>query len=368
MTFNNTTINSISANSNDLYIELTTDDIDNRPIYITGNFNNWCTQESKYVLEQVGDTTYRYKFSVDFTFPETLQYKFTKGDWNAVEISEEEESTPNRSTNLKSGVQREHVVKWKREWSPYKPNFLPQVVLLSDEFTIPQLETTRKIWALLPHNYDNTTDKYPVIYLQDAQNLFHNNEDLGNWEIDKKLAVMAEHQVGNVIIIAVEHAGDNREQEYSANTTSLGKGKGREYLEFLVETLKPYVDNNFRTKTDVNHTGIGGSSMGALISLFGGLLHPTIFGRLLIFSPALLEDTSYGLLEEVQRETKIYLYVGGQEGEHRVGRTKQLENHLLENKFITGRQNFNLSFNANGEHNETYWSKEFPKAIEWLFF
>jgi predicted alpha/beta superfamily hydrolase len=75
------------------------------------------------------------------------------------------------------------VSRWRRNWLPYKPNYLPQVVLISDEFEIPQLNKTRKIWAL-PHDYDNSSESYPVMYLQDAQNLLTKKQNTET-EIDK---------------------------------------------------------------------------------------------------------------------------------------------------------------------------------------
>ncbi|AWG22465.1 carbohydrate esterase [Flavobacterium faecale] len=373
MKVNNTTIdfqNKKVPNTNSLIIELKTDDIDGRPIYIAGNFNNWSTQDENYKLEQISENTYQFKFNIDHTFPDLLLYKFTKGDWSAVEIGENEEITENRSTSLKSGIQKEYVPKWRRNWLPYKPNFLPQVVLLSDEFEIPQLNTTRKVWALLPHDYDHTTEHYPVLYLQDAQNLFHGNAAYGNWEIDKKLAVMAEYKIGKIIVVAVEHADGDRLTEYSVGKTVLGKGQGKKYIRFLTETLKPYVDQNFRTKKDRKHTGIGGSAMGALISIFSGLRNPEVFGRLMIFSPSLWVAPQLKIDVEVENtdDTKIYLYAGAEERENMVDHVQKFRERLLQSEFVKSKMEINLSINKNGEHNESYWSDEFPKAIEWLFF
>jgi predicted alpha/beta superfamily hydrolase len=90
--------------------------------------------------------------------------------------------------------------------------------LISEEFEIPQLIKTREIWALLPHDYDTSEESYPVLYLQDVQNQFNENAHLGNWEIDKKLAVMSDYGIGK-IIIAIEHAESERLQEYNVGRT-----------------------------------------------------------------------------------------------------------------------------------------------------
>lgn len=352
-----------------LHIILTTDEDDSRPVYISGNFNDWLTQDKNFIMEKVGSGLYHFKFAHDFVLPETVLYKFTKGDWSAVEIDANGERTENRSTKQHTGIQKEHVFRWRRNWLPFKPNFLPQIQLISDEFEIPQLNTTRKVWALLPHDYDYSKESYPVMYLQDAQNLFNENSGYGNWQIDKKLAVMSEYKVGKIIVIAVEHAEEDRLKEYNVGKTILGKGQGKKYIKFLVETLKPYVDSNFRTKKEREFTGIGGSSMGGLISIFSGLRHPDIFGKLMIFSPSLwvvpkMELKTY----ENSEATKIYLYAGGEESETMIEHVETFKNKMLESEFVADKMKINLSINKLGKHNETYWSDEFPKAIEWLFF
>ena len=128
-----------------LHIILTTDEDDSRPVYLSGNFNNWLTQDKAYVMEKIGSGLYHFKFTYDYEYPDTLLYKFTKGDWSEVEIDADGNITSNRSTTNHSGVQKEHVSKWRRNWLPFKPNYLPKIVLISDEFEIPQLNKTRKI-------------------------------------------------------------------------------------------------------------------------------------------------------------------------------------------------------------------------------
>lgn len=352
-----------------LHIILTTDEDDIRPVYISGNFNDWRTQDKDFMMEKVGVGLYHFKFTHDFNYPETLLYKFTKGDWSEVEIGANGERTENRFTIQRTGIQNEHVFRWRKNWLPFKPNFLPQIQLISDEFEIPQLNTTRKIWALLPHDYDASEESYPVMYLQDAQNLFNENAEYGNWEIDKKLAVMSEYKIGKIIVIAVEHAEEDRVKEYNVGKTVLGKGKGKKYIQFLVETLKPYVDSNFRTKKEREFTGIGGSSMGALVSIFSGLRYPGVFGKLMIFSPSLWVDPKLKIKNhEDSEDTKIYLYAGGDESETMIEHVQSFKEKIIKNEFVDDKMKINLSINKLGKHNETYWSDEFPKAIEWLFF
>lgn len=354
-----------------LNILLTTDDDDLRPVYISGNFNNWHTQDPNFVMERVGQGLYHYKFEVDFAYPEELLYKFTKGDWSEVEIDKYGNRTENRSCKQHNGVKKEHVDRWRKNWLPFKPNFLPKVHLISEEFEIPQLNKTRRIWALLPYDYETSTENYPVLYLQDAQNLFNEKAVYGNWEIDKKLAVMSEYKIGKIIIVAIEHAEQDRIKEYNVGNTILGAGQGKKYIRFVTDTLKPFIDKQFRTKPEREHTGIGGSSMGGLVSLFSGMMYPEVYGKLMIFSPSLwvvpkMDFSNVDFFEP--SETRIYLYAGGDESKTMVDHVKKIKRNMFKNETFGEHLKIRLSINELGTHNETYWSDEFPKAIEWLFY
>lgn len=352
-------------------IVLHTAEDDDRQVYLSGNFNNWTTKDFRYKMEKVSDGKYEFDFPDKPEFKGELVYKFTKGDWSEVEIDSDGNRTPNRHWNDSEPLRIEEVAKWRKNWLPYRPSQLPQIRLISEEFEIPQLNKTRKIWTLLPHDYDTSEEHYPVLYLQDAQNLFNEDAEFGNWQIDKKLAVMSDYGIGKVIIIAVEHGADERLKEYNVGKTVLGQGLGKQYIRFITETLKPYVDQNFRTKASREFTGIGGSSMGGLVSIYSGLMYPEVFGKLMIFSPSLWVSPKIklGFLDLLDpQETRMYLYAGGSESASMVGDVKKFHSRLLKRKSLQGKIFMRLSINELGKHNESYWSDEFPKAIEWLFF
>ena len=352
-------------------IILHTEEDDSRPVYLSGNFNNWVTQDFRFKMLKIKEGVYEFAFPSSPEFEGELIYKFTKGDWSEVEIDHHGNRTPNRHWKDDRSTKVEKVAKWRKNWLPYRPSQLPQIHLISEEFEIPQLNKTRKIWALLPHDYDTSTDHYPVLYLQDAQNLFNENAEFGNWQIDKKLAVMSDYGIGKVIIIAVEHGEKERLVEYNVGKTVLGKGQGKEYIRFITDTLKPFVDRTFRTKTEREFTGIGGSSMGGLVSIFSGLMYPEVFGKLMIFSPSLwvIPKIKLGFLDIFEpMDTRIYLYAGGDESETMVDHVTKFRKRLLKRESLQGKMKVRLSINEHGKHNESYWSDEFPKAIEWLFF
>lgn len=352
-------------------IILQTIEDDDRPVYLAGNFNNWATQDYRFLMKKITQGKYEFEFPQGTEYQQELVYKFTKGDWSEVEIDRHGQRTPNRHWNDENKIREEKVAKWRKNWLPYRPSQLPQIHLISEEFEIPQLNKTRKIWALLPHDYKTSSETYPVLYLQDAQNLFNENAEYGNWQIDKKLAVMSDYGIGKIIIIAIEHAESERVQEYNVGKTLLGAGHGKKYIRFITETLKPFIDKTYRVKSDRDNTGIGGSSMGGLVSIFSGLMYPEIFGKLMVFSPSLwvIPKIKLGFLDFFEPlETRLYLYAGGDESKTMVTHVTKLRDRLLKRESLQGKMKVKLSINKEGKHNETFWSDEFPKAIEWLYF
>ena len=209
--------------------------------------------------------------------------------------------------------------------------------------------------------------------MQDAQNLFREGSPFGNWEIDKKLSILSEYGRGDVIVIAVEHGNDDRIKEYIFENPKLTENaEGKKYIRFITDTLKPYVDANFRTKKDRESTGIGGSSLGALISIYGAFLYPEVYSKLMLFSPSLWvePDNNFPMVSfQHQFKTKVYLYGGKKEGSQMTKRIKTFENSMKKWE-EQGLFDFEIRscINDEGTHQEFYWSQEFPKAVEWLFY
>jgi len=111
--------------------------------------------------------------------------------------------------------------------------------------------------------------------------------------------------------------------------------------------------------------------MGGLVSIFSGLMYPEVYGKLMIFSPSLwvIPKMDFSTIDFSEPgDTKIYLYAGGDESETMIQHVKNFKKRMIKNEFVTDKMKINLSINMQGKHNETYWSDEFPKAIEWLFF
>jgi predicted alpha/beta superfamily hydrolase len=357
--------------ANRLTIELLTPETEEKPVYLCGNFNNWTAGDDRYRMTRISSGKYEFTFPEHVPLPEIVEYKFLRGSWENEELDTYGNTRNNRKIHSHAGRISAQVPRWRSEGLAYKPELLPKIHIIDEAFEIPQLIKTRRIAALLPHNYFETDRRYPVLYLQDGQNLFDDFAPFGNWAVDKKLALMSEKGQGDIIVISIDHAEHERIAEFTPSIrTRLGQGEGKKYVRFLADTLKPFVDKNFRTLTDRDHTGIGGSSMGGLISIYAGLMYPEVYSRLMIFSPSLwvapnIHAQAQNLSEAY--ESKIYLYGGQSEGAGVVPAIYKFKQALQKYGF-SDHVEFQVSIDPKGHHNEARWGEEFPKAVEWLFF
>ena len=171
----------------------------------------------------------------------------------------------------------------------------------------------------------------------------------------------------------MDHGSADRINEYIFDNDNVAHGsEGKKYIRFITDTLKPYVDSVYRTKKDRNNTGIGGSSLGALISIYSGFLYPEVYSKLMIFSPSLWiePNNNFPMLSfKKPFKTKVYIYGGERESAKMVKNIRVFEKNLRKWE-KQGLFDFELKININAEgtHNEFYWSQEFPRAVEWLYY
>ena len=353
-----------------LHFELTTPVEDNRPIYISGNFNDWAPDKEDFRLQKQGEGLYALHYPISYPLPDMLEYKYTKGGWDQVELDEFGHPSNNRVLNTIEGKVQDFVPHWRMNGANLPENVMPEIHLISDEFEMPQLQRKRAVYILLPKGYERSKKHYPVLYLQDAQDLFGGDTEMNKWGIDKQMAILAARGHGDVIIVAIAHGGEDRFAEYSPyNNPKLGKGEGRKYIHFLTRTLKPYIDKNYRTIPTREATGIGGSSLAGLISIYAGLMAPELFGRLMIFSPSLWVSPNiyFDAIDFLSHlPAKLYVYVGEEEGEVAIQNVEKLKQTL--ERQGKKRIEIQLSVDPSGEQSQMQWGKEFPKAVEWLYF
>jgi predicted alpha/beta superfamily hydrolase len=240
------------------------------------------------------------------------------------------------------------------------------VQIIDTAFFIPQLNRTRRVWIYLPASYRFSKKKYPVLYMHDGQNLFDDLTSFsGEWGVDEALDTL-EKKGREIIVVAVDHGGDKRLNEYSPyDMERYGKGEGDLYVDFLVKTLKPFIDKNYRTHRRKKRTYIAGSSMGGLISMYAVMKYPKVFGGAGVFSPAFWIAPAIETALEHQKEkirSRIYFYAGMQESETMVPdmlKVFQTLNKKRHSKMIS-------VIRARGKHNEATWRKEFPLFYKWM--
>ncbi len=234
------------------------------------------------------------------------------------------------------------------------------------EIEVPQLSTQKTVWVYLPKAYHKNTNDYPVIYMFDAQNLFDAETSyVGEWKIDEYMDTLSK---GESIVIAIEHGNEKRIEELTPYThESYGGGKGKDFLEFIVHTLKPIVDKTYRTKPDARNTTIIGSSLGGLMAFYAAVKYSDTFGRAGVFSPAFwINPEIYELAENasIPKTSRFYFLVGTNEGESMVPNQERMV-ELLQNKGVSNSQIKNYIIEG-GQHNEAFWSEHFPDAYQWL--
>jgi predicted alpha/beta superfamily hydrolase len=353
-------------------LQLITTTDDDRPVYVTGTFNDWRVHDEAYRMKAT-DRPGKYRFTFQFSDEvDRIEYKYTRGGWEGVELGDHGQNVPNhlRYTD-KRWRAPDRVSQWASPGLQYQDRLLPRIEIIDEAFEIPKLIRTRRVAALLPHDYYETDKRYPVLYLQDGQNLFDDFAPYGSWGVDKRLAELSERGMGDLIVIAIDHGETERMSEFVPSyRTKLGRGDGRAYVDFLATTLKPYVDDRFRTRPEAEHTGIGGSSLGGLISIYAGIQYPHVYHRLMVFSPSLwvTPDIHFGLMKlTTPYPGRIYLYGGEAESDTMVPNIQRFRDQLLTQ---TGGHELaiKLSIDPLGQHNEARWGREFNRAVRWLYF
>lgn len=331
-------------------------------IYVAGDFNNWNPHDDAYKMKLFGATR---RIHVLKDVPAgTYTFKFTRGSWEKVETTAKGEDLENHSVEVNADTSLTFFVAgWKDDFPDKpKPNTASaQVQILDTAFFMPQLSRTRKIWVYLPKNYNQLKSKsFPVLYMHDGQNLFNEQTAFaGEWGVDECLDTLQKQLNKDCIVVGIDNGGAKRMNEYNPyDDKKFGKGEGDLYLDFIANTLKPFIDGRFRTQKDREHTFIAGSSMGGLISLYAIKKYPDVFGRAGVFSPAFwVAPQLYADLQNSKWKHihTIFFYAGGKEGDDMIPDMKQIEDLLNSTKYFNTTE---LIFPL-GQHKEEYWRKAF---------
>jgi len=266
-----------------------------------------------------------------------------------------------------------------------------EILVPSPEFSAPPREATdlrrhtvtsellggeRQLIVFVPEGYEADTERhYPVLYMQDGQNLFDPATAYvpgKDWRVDQTAQqLIREAAIQPVIIVGVYHAGEKRVDEYTP--TRDGKrhgGKAATYLKALVEVIKPFIDREYRTQTGPWNTALGGSSLGGLFTIYAGIERPDVFGKLAVMSPSAWWDRRMIIRSVNQLELKprqsIWLDIGTGEGLDTIDDTRALRDALIEKGWS---ENGDLHYvEAEGAvHDEAAWGERVGPMLEFLF-
>lgn len=249
----------------------------------------------------------------------------------------------------------------------------------------PQLHNRRRLFVHLPPSYAAQPEwRYPVIYMQDGQNLFDQSLSYaGEWQVDETMAALS-HEGIEAIIVGIANAETRRIDEYGPfkDLRLRRGGRGDWYVAFMANTVKPLIDREFRTLPEREHTGVMGSSLGGLISLYAFFGRPDIFGFAGVMSPSLwfAQEAIFSYVRQSAfRPGQIYLDLGTHEG----GDTRPARRppHKYTSRYLTAARHMRDMLAAKGYteghllryeeedeavHNEEAWARRLPGALRFL--
>jgi Predicted hydrolase of the alpha/beta superfamily len=245
------------------------------------------------------------------------------------------------------------------------------------------LNNDRDVIVYLPPAYESNKDKrYSVLYLHDGQNLFDGATSFipdQEWKVDETAqSLINTAKIEPLIIVGIYNAGKDRVNEYTPAQDAKYKAGGNAdlYGRMLVEELKPFVDRTYRTRPGAAHTGLGGSSLGGLVSLYLGLKYPNVFSKLAVVSPSVWWADKYIIhsVENIPRKPslRIWLDIGTKEGRDPEEAAKSVEEaRLLQATLVKKgwRPGKDLEYYEakDAEHNERAWAARTDKILEFLF-
>ena len=347
-------------------------------VFIAGSFNGWNPHSLAYALQRDADGTRQINLPAALG---VVEYKFTRGSWAAGETDAHGQPLANRQADLATA--KGEIIQEVQGWADLnaapaaapKSTATAQVHVLAAAFAMPQLDRKRRVLVYVPADYArHPTRRYPVLYLHDGQNVFDAATSFGGeWGVDETLDRLrfTGQDAAGCLVVAVDNGGPFRGDEYIPWRNEQEKigGQGAAYVDFLALTLKPYVDRHYRTRPDAAHTGVAGSSLGGLISLYAALRYPKVYGRVGVFSPAfwVCNDSlrGYARRHPASAQAKFYFVCGPKESETMQPLMAAWRDELR----VEGVPASHISWHApaDGQHQEWFWRREFPAAYQWLF-
>jgi len=327
------------------------------------------------------DGARRFAASVPLEPGTKLEFKVTRGGWDTVEKGPGGEEIPNRAWTV-SGADtiRVRVGAWRDQTGG--PRVPPRHTLTGDIREHPDFASAfvkaRTIRVWLPPGYAaDTTRRYPVLYFHDGNNVFDAATSfIGvEWGVDEAAdRLVRSGRVPPFIVVAVDNTPDRMSEYTPVADPRHGGGGAAAYARFLLEELKPWIDRNYRTRTDAAATGAVGSSLGGIVSLWLGLEFPGTFGLIGVVSPAAWwadGDLARRVTAAPDAGLRIWLDVGTREGAEAAGQERWVRDARALNAALLARgyrEGIDLHYEEveGAGHSETAWAARVDRILEFL--
>jgi len=331
-------------------------------VYVAGDFQGWNPGANALVKQPSG--VWQVTLTFVGTGPASIQCKFTRGAWTNVEKGYDGEEIANRSLTVADGGT--YLLK-VQSWAD-----LGTITGDVRSFTYAPFLGGRKCWVYLPPGYDASTDRYPVLYMHDGQNLFDVRTSFaGEWHVDETCdQSIAAAQVPPMIVVGIEN-GPNRIAEYTPwpDANYAGSGAGDAYLIAVRDVLVPYVEATYRTRTGAASRWMCGSSLGGLISAYAGYAYDATWSRIAPMSPSYWWDNqhmaSFAQAHGKPKLLRFYQDIGTSEGASAVTDLRSMRDVALAQGFVLGSDLQHVE-QAGGTHSEYYWAQRFPGMLQFL--
>lgn len=247
---------------------------------------------------------------------------------------------------------------------------------------LPSVSSTcpgRRVRVWTPSGYSSTAAReFPVLYLQDGQNLFRDpqSETQGlRWQADATAQkLITSKAICPLILVGIDNSGANRADDYTPVDWKGQGGRAGDYADVLLSEIKPFIDRTYRTRSGPEFTALGGSSLGGLFSLYAGLRAPEVFGGIMAMSPSVFWGEEH-ILKEVEQcavtDARIWLDVGRHETATMRKGLRKLHGVLTRKGWRRDRQTRLATLRTvedpKGHHDELSWGRRFGRALRFLF-
>ena len=370
-----------------------------QPIYIGTNHGNWHPGNPVFKMSPRSDGKWQLILDQP-TNPGRMQFKFTRGSWETVEVDEDGEQIENRVLPKIDPAKYDDgsrpIFEFSvSKWDDQKPGAVQQRGV---EDTTKPLEVTgsasrlqlvggagrargmvRDAIVWLPPGYEDSGRDYPVLYLMDGQNVFMQQPGTpGEWHADEAATELIESgEIEPLIIVGIPHSGFSRADEYLPAELIEGvQPSADEFIGWIERDVMTRVERAFRVKTGPDNTAIGGASFGGIISLYAASQRPDLFGAAIVESPSVLSRNGYMMSHfaggSFNWPKVVYLGVGSQEAGTADDAQQLNERYVkaiesLAEKASDAGSRVAVFIGEGHVHNEPAWAERFPEALKHVF-